>query len=104
MKESYKETVLDILNFYVKNSFAAYPEVPVEQDLLDQYLEMSKGYPAVVAKTGSDEIVGVAFLHQHIPLKTFNRTAEITYFILPEHTRKGLGKMMLDYLIEQHEK
>ena len=47
------------------------------------------------------EVVGFGFLHAYHPAPTFRRTAELTYFLAPEHTRKGIGGMILDALVQQ---
>jgi len=101
MMDKDRKPVIDIFNHYVRNSFEAYPETPVGYEFFDRFMEMSKGYPALVAKSETGDVVGFAFLHPHRPISSFKRTAEITYFILPEHTRKGLGRTMLDHLVEQ---
>ena len=37
-------------------------------------------------------------LRTYNPMPAFARTAEVTYFIHPDYTGKGLGKMLLDFL------
>lgn len=37
-------------------------------------------------------------LRTHNPMPTFSRTAEVTYFIHPDYTGKGLGKKLLGFL------
>jgi len=54
----------------------------------------------VVIKVGA-AVVGFGFLRPFHPAGTFERTAEVTYFIMPEHTRQGLGTAMLDFFVEQ---
>lgn len=103
MSESHREAVIEIFNYFIQHSYAAYPDQPVEEDFFDRFMEMSRGYPAVVVKTGT-EVVGFGFLRAFHPATTFKRTAEVTYFIMPEHTRQGLGTTMLDLFSEQAEK
>jgi L-amino acid N-acyltransferase YncA len=43
--------------------------------------------------------VGFGFMRAHHFADSFQRTAEVTYFILPENTRKGLGTAMLDLFV-----
>ena len=95
MGEQHRTAVIDIFNYYITNSYAAYPETPVGYELFDRFLDMSRGYPALVIKDESETIVGFAFLHAHRPGQTFCRAAEITYFLLPEHTGHGIGSGVL---------
>ncbi len=95
----HRDAVIGIFNWFVLNSFAAYPEEPVGSDFFDRLMEMAKGYPWLVAKDHAGHVVGFAFLRPYHPAGTFRRTAEITYFILPEHSRKGLGSAILDRLL-----
>jgi len=88
--------VIDIFNYYIKNSFAAYPEEPVGYEIYDHFLNMARGYPAVVIKDEKETIVGFAFLHAYRSGQIFKRVAEITYFILPEHTGKSIGTKVLN--------
>lgn len=101
MTAKHREPVIDIFNYYIEHSFAAYPEKKMGYDFFDRLLEISRGYPSMVVKTRAGEIVGFAFLRPYLPISTFRQTAEITCFVLPKHTRKGLGKIMLTYLIEE---
>ncbi|MBN2226965.1 MAG: N-acetyltransferase [candidate division Zixibacteria bacterium] len=92
-----RTAVIDIFNYFVENSFAAYFGVKVNYRLFDRFLMMIGDYPSLVVKTETGEIVGFGFIHPYHPADSFGRTAEVTYFILPDHTGKGLGKQMLDH-------
>ena len=65
---------------------------------------MSIDYLAVVIKADNREIVGFAALHSYGCRIIFNETAELIYFILPEHSRKGLGKALLDLFVKEARK
>lgn len=89
-----REAIIDIYNHYVENSFAAYPENRVPYEFFSLFLRMAEGYPFLVAKDGERRVLGFAMLHPHNPVPSFSRTAEITYFIAPEHINQGIGKAM----------
>ena len=95
----HKKAITDIFNYYVVNSFAAYPTSPVGDALFDRFYDMSSGYPFKVITYNTKEIVGFAFLHPYHLADSFSKTAEITYFILPDHTGKGLATKILNLFI-----
>ena len=95
-----REAVLDIFNFYVKHSFAAFPEESVSYEFFDRLMAVSDGFPRTVARDDQGRVVGFGMLRPHNPMPAFSRVAEITYFIRPEHTGKGIGQSMLAYLVE----
>ncbi len=93
-----REAIMDIFNYYVENSFAAYPENKLPYQAFDLFLQMSKGFPSGSIRDRSGRVVGFGMFHSHNPMPTFSHTAEVSYFIHPDYTGKGLGKMLLDFL------
>ena len=98
-KDDYKE-VMEIFNYYIENTFAAYPEQRLPDEFLETLLILSHGYPTVVAKTDENVVTGFGLLRPYNPLPAFFKTAEITYFLKPGFTGQGIGKAMLDYLLD----
>ena len=98
MSNEDREAIMDIFNYYVENSFAAYPENKLPYQAFDMLLKMADGFPTGTIKDQSRKIHGFGMLRPHNPMPTFSRTAEVTYFIHPDDTRKGLGNMLLRYL------
>jgi phosphinothricin acetyltransferase len=95
------EAIIDIFNHYVENTFAAYPETPVPYPFFGHFLKMAEGYPFLAAKDAADRVLGFGLLRPHNPLPAFARAAEITYFMAPEHTRRGIGGAMLERLLAE---
>lgn len=95
MAERHRTAVIDIFNHYIAHSFAAYPQEPVGYESFDRFLDMARGYPTAVVKDDTETVVGFAFLHPYGRGRTFHRAAEITYFVRPDHTGKGIGTRML---------
>lgn len=99
LAESDRQDVVTIFNHFVESGFAAYPEERVTGEFLERLLAMSEGYPAISVKTAAGKTVGFALLRPFHSAGTFRRTAEITYFILPEHTGHGIGRQILSQFI-----
>lgn len=96
-----KEVVISIYNYFVENSFAAYPEKKVGHDFFETLKKMSKGYPFYVIETEDKEVIGFGLMQRYHTMDAFKRVAKVTYFILPLHTRRGLGKKLLDILVKE---
>ena len=101
MAKDHRAAVVKIFNHYVESGFAAYPEEPVGEELFDRFVEMSDGYPRLVVVDTAGVVAGFAFLHPYRSESTFRRAAEVTTFLHPDHTRKGLGSLLLERLIAQ---
>jgi phosphinothricin acetyltransferase len=101
LSESDRKPVVGILNHFIENSFAALPEDKVGEEFFDRILEMTRGYPALSVRAPGGEVAGFAFLRAYHPTPTLRRTAEITYFLAPEHTGKGIGGRMLEHLVRE---
>jgi len=99
LSADHREAVVDIFNHYVEQSFAAYPERPLPYQAFDMLLKMCEGYPSIVAKDEAGQVAGFGMLRAYNPLPAFSQTAEISYFIKPECTGQGIGKMMLEHLV-----
>jgi phosphinothricin acetyltransferase len=92
-----RDGITAIFNHYVEHSFAAYPEQPVDKTFVDFMKKVIYGDAFFVVESGG-KVAGFAFLKRYHPYPAFNRVAETGYFILPEYTRKGLGKRILEHL------
>ncbi|MFP3868758.1 MAG: N-acetyltransferase family protein [Desulfobacteraceae bacterium] len=97
------EAVVNIFNFYVSHSFAAFPQEQVGPEFFQKLKKLNQGYPFYVVETDK-EVVGFGLIRPYQRFKIFRRTAELTYFILPDHLRQGLGTKLLEMLIGQARK
>ncbi len=100
LSEKHRRPVIDIFNYYVENSTAAYRAEPVDYGFYDNFLEDAKDYPGYAMIDQDDTVVGFCTLEAFMPIKTFSAAAEATYFIHTAYTGKGIGKKALDRLEE----
>lgn len=94
-RENDSERIIEIYNYYVRSTFAAYPTEPVSLSFID-YLRKD-AFSFYVAEK-DNELVGFALMKPFLPFSSFKETATITYFIDPKHTRCGLGNQFLEAL------
>jgi phosphinothricin acetyltransferase len=93
-----REPIIDIFNYYVENSFAAFPESTLPYQAFDMFLQISKGLPTGAIKDQNGKLLGFGMLRQFHPIPAFSHTVEITYFIDIDYTGKGFGKALLKFL------
>jgi L-amino acid N-acyltransferase YncA len=92
------ENILEVVNSFVKNSFAAYQDEPYPASMVDEWTKKSRVF--LVLETGN-EVVGFGFAASYRPFKSFNHVGVLTYFILEEYTGKGLGTKLINQLISK---
>ena len=102
---SHQQRVMDIFNYYIENSFAAYPETKLPAEFFHMFLDIAKKYPAYAIKpAGEEKVIGFCLLRPYSPFSSFRETAEISYFISEEYVGMGLGKKALHVLEEDAKK
>ena len=99
-----RDAVIGIFNYYIQNTFAAYPDQPVPKEFFSMFLDISKHYPSVIARDTAGTVAGFGLLRPHNPMPSFRHTAEITCFIRPDLTGKGLGSRILGLLESEGKK
>jgi L-amino acid N-acyltransferase YncA len=97
MSVGHRKDIMDIFNYYVENTFSAYPETILPYEFYEKFLEVTKDYPAYSIKI-KEKIIGFCFLRAYNPFPTFRECAEITYFIHKDYTGMAIGKVALDKL------
>ena len=50
--------IIDIFNYYIQNSFAAYSEIPIGYEAINYFKEMTKGYHFYVIETNFRKLAG----------------------------------------------
>jgi len=92
-------SVMNIFNYYIENSFSAYPEKRLPNETFSNFLEISHYYPAYTVKS-DDKVVGFCLLRPYNRFPVFIETAEVSYFIDKDYIGKGIGSKMLIHLEE----
>lgn len=96
--------VTKVYNYYVRYSTVTFHLDCVSHDEMKKLIPFKHHrYPSYVISL-NDKIVGYCYLSTFRPKEAYDITAEITLYILPEGTQKGLGSMVLTKLEEEAKK
>lgn len=96
--EQHKKEIIDIFNYYIKHSTAAYRDECVSYDFFDNFIEDCIDDSKYVIKNREDVIVGFCMLEYFSRSNTFKHMAEVTYFIKNEFIGFGIGTLALERL------
>jgi phosphinothricin acetyltransferase len=86
-----------IFNYYVKRSFAAFPDREVGRPFIIQLLEQAQEYGCYVIEQDGG-VVGFGTLRPLYPLQNLMAAGEVSYFICPGYTGRGSGTRLLGVL------
>lgn len=99
--DSDRDGIIAIFNYYAQTSYAAYPEMPVNEQF---FTFLCEGTLAFFVMEYHARIIGFGLLKPVLPFPAFMTTGMLTYFILPEFTGKGFGDRLLERLTKMAEK
>jgi L-amino acid N-acyltransferase YncA len=98
MKEEHLPIVLEIYDYYVQNSSATFHTGNVTLNELREFMPVNHPkYKSYLIKS-EDEVLGYAYLSQFKKRAAYDRTAEITVYLKPGITGKGIGVEALKFL------
>ena len=89
-------------SFYVLISVATYHYEPLPVETFKSKIERSindKRFPFVA--TENDKILGCAYGSEHRVMAGYHKTIEDSIFIHPPHQKRGLGKMLMEALVNE---
>jgi phosphinothricin acetyltransferase len=98
LKEDDHEKILEVVNSFVKDSFAAYSDEYYSSSTVDEWSRNAKVFLVLEA---AGKVVGFGFVASYKPHKSCKHVGVLTYFILSEYTGKGIGTKLINELISK---
>ncbi len=96
MTIDHAKEIIDIYNYYVENTTAAFPTVPQNEDRCKLFLQIGKNYPVyVIREKETSKIIGFCLIGPYSLHDSFKQTAAVTYFIDHDYVGKGIGGQCL---------
>lgn len=101
MTEDHLDDVLRIYNHYILHSTATFHSQPLTADELRELIFFDNPRYQTYVLCCDKECCGYVFLNQHKKREAYDATGEISVYLKPGYSGKGLGRLAIDH-IEQH--
>lgn len=89
------ETIAEIYNYYIENSTATFHSGKVSGEDLREFLFLSDPrYPSFLIQ-GGGETIGYCILSRYKNRQAYDRSAELSIYLTPESTGRGIGLLAL---------
>ena len=96
--------ITDIYNYAILETNATFDtEIKTLEDRKEWFKKHGERYPILVAEEDGN-IVGWASLSKYSTKCAYSDTVELSLYIRPEHQKKGIGKQLMERIIEEGEK
>jgi L-amino acid N-acyltransferase YncA len=90
--------IKEIYDYYIVNSTATFHSEAITLEELREFLFLDNPkYPAFLIKE-DDEIIGYCFLTPYKKRQAYDRTAEVSLYLKPGWTGRGIGKIAMKHL------
>jgi phosphinothricin acetyltransferase len=97
-------SIKEIYDYYILNTTATFHNEKITIPELREFLFIAHPkYPSFILKE-NNMIIGYCFLAQYKKRQAYDRTAELSIYIQPEYTGRGIGVVALKYLEEAAKK
>ena len=95
------KAITDIYNEYVINSVVTFETEPVtEEIMLSRITNLSANYPYFVYEIDG-KVIGYCYAHAWKEKAAYKYTLETTVYLAPGHQGKGVGRQLMQKLIEE---
>lgn len=97
-QEKHFKDITEIYNYYIENSTATYYTHTLSvKEMKKKGFCGNKKYGSFVI-INKNEVVGYCILGQYNKKEGYDRTAEISIYLKPQHTKQNLGKIAVDFI------
>jgi L-amino acid N-acyltransferase YncA len=98
LTEANLQLVKEIYDFYIENSTATYYTEKISIDELKEFIPVQhEKYKSFLIKI-DNEPCGFCYISQFKKRQAYDRTAELSLYLKPEYTGRGIGKVAMHYL------
>ncbi len=90
------KAICDIYNYYISDTVVTFEETMLaSSDIKKRMLALqAENYPWLVAFNDSDQLIGYAYAAKWRERFSFRFTAEVTVYLSPQHSGKGVGSSL----------
>lgn len=98
LNESDFKVIKEIYDYYIENSTATFYTEKISIEELKEFIPFqNKKYKTFLIKD-ENECYGFCYIAQYKKRQAYDRTAEVSLYLKPEYTGKGIGYTVLPFL------
>lgn len=95
------EAILNIYNHYVTDTIISFETEPLTLSEMSRRInDISSKYPYFVCEASDGSIAGYCYAHQWKERAAYSNTLETTIYLSPHHTGSGIGRELMETLID----
>ena len=98
LEEKDIELVTEIYNYYILHSTATFHTTPLSMDKVRALIPFDHPKYKSFLISYNGQACGYCYIGQYKPRAAYDRTAEVSLYLKPEYTRKGIGSYCLEQL------
>ena len=96
------KAMTDIYNYHIQNTTVVFETAPFSEEKMHGMIaEIALNYPVIIAESDDGETIGYAYIHSWKSKPAYKTTAESTLYVREDMKGKGVGKKLLDELIDR---
>ena len=96
--ESDLEALLDLYNYYLMNTTSTFDYNKIDIDEFKSRISFEQSIYKTFIIRQTEKSIGFCFLTRFSKKPAVDRTAEIGLYLYPEYTKKGIGKLAVEFL------
>lgn len=98
VKEVHLQELLEIYTYYVLNTTATFHDHAITMEEMKELVIFENPIYKTFVIRACQTICGYVILTQHKKREAYYKTAEITIYLSPEYTGKGIGTKAIEYI------
>jgi L-amino acid N-acyltransferase YncA len=99
VEEAHLESIKNIYNYYVQNTTVTFHSELLDTSEMQGILFFKNPrFSSYSIVNESKEVVGYLILGYYKPRQAYDFTAEVTIYLHPDYTGKGIGNKAMDYI------
>jgi phosphinothricin acetyltransferase len=101
MKDDYLQKASEVYNYYIENTTVTFHTEPLSAEDMKSILYRKDPLYISYAIFDGDEFCGYAYMAPYKERQAYRISSEVTIYLNPAHSGKGIGSMVLEHL-EEH--
>jgi L-amino acid N-acyltransferase YncA len=98
VEEAHLSEILEIYTYYILNTTVTFHIDPISIEQMKEIVNLNNSFYKTFVIFMEETLCGYVLFTQHKKREAYNTTAEVTIYLKPEFSGKGIGKAALSFI------